>query len=94
MERKKELNTTHESQAEVITTEMKQLSVTVAWRLEHDDEIIEQEPIRYSFNTQEELNAFILGAEESIGFVDYEVMFGDPFTIDSAQWTHRQAFNY
>lgn len=77
----------HATQAKVITTAMKKLSVTIAWGSEHHREMMEHEPITYSFSTQEELNAFMLGADESNGYLEYEVMDGDTFTLDPAQWS-------
>jgi hypothetical protein len=62
-------------------------NVTIAWGSEHHRETMEQEPIRYSFNTQEELNAFMLGADESNGYMEYEVVESDRFTLDPAQWS-------
>jgi hypothetical protein len=87
MQHNQAVNTTHESQAEVITTETNKLSVTIGWGSKHHRETREQEPITYSFNTQEELNAFMLGADESNGYMDYIVMNGDPYTLDPAQWS-------
>jgi hypothetical protein len=62
-------------------------NVTIAWGSEHHRETMEQEPITYSFNTQEELNAFMLGADESNGYMEYEVVESDRFTLDPAQWS-------
>ncbi len=63
------------------------VNVTIAWGSKRHREMMEQEPITYSFGTQKELNAFMLGADESNGYMDYEVTDGDTFTLDPAQWS-------
>ena len=52
---------------------MKKYSVWILWG---EDPQEDQEPLQYEFNTQGELNAFLMGIEEGDGWFGYDYIIG------------------
>lgn len=44
--------------------------VTILWGQIPED----NKPITYSFDTEKELNAFMYGVDETVGWLDYEII--------------------
>ena len=53
--------------------EMKKYSVWILWG---EDPQEDQEPLQYEFNTQAELDAFLMGIEEGDGWFGYDYIIG------------------
>jgi len=51
---------------------MEKKTVTIHWGSESTRN--ENEPCSYEFDTEAELNAFLLGVDESTGYMDYEIL--------------------